>query len=402
MADSSTYRRSTQLRCGEPKMFVLGTPAREVRTDMSGPPENLDRPSWARGVGRRDVIERLLPRSLAAALLPMLLACGDGSAGTLQPPEAASNQIAFSSMDSLGFNIYVADADGQQRRQLTNTRYADAAGDWSPDGSRLVFSSNRAGDHDIYTMRADGSDVRQLTTDSGVDADPIWSPDGRKIAWKAGRKGTFDVWVMNADGSNPVNVSNTPQHFAYGHEEDPIAWSPDSREVMYWSDRSPWGIYVGRADGSGDRLIVPSLDADWSPDGRTVAFSQVVSGKSKIFTVPIEGGEPTQLSPDEGDVIDGVPVYSPDGNRIAFVRLVGYDEYLTDIWVMNRDGTGVRRLTHAVGYDHQPRWSANGEYIGFLSRRNGSIDIYVMDADGSNQHPVNDPLRSSLAHTWRP
>jgi Tol biopolymer transport system component len=123
------------------------------------------------------------------------------------------------------WDIYVANADGSNQRQITNTPDWDETDpDWSPDGSKLVFSSNRDGFRsDIYTMNADGTNVTKLTNDR-VSDEPAWSPDGTKIVFRTERDEpdpnncslsgdricNLEIYSMNADGTGQTNVTNDP------------------------------------------------------------------------------------------------------------------------------------------------------------------------------------------------
>ena len=97
-------------------------------------------------------------------------------------------KIAFMSKRDVDFDIYVADADGGNVRQLTDDPGNDFNPPWSPDGHRIAWNSDRDPTHDfeIYTMRADGSDVRRLTHAPGIDSVPSWSPRGL-IAFESSR-----------------------------------------------------------------------------------------------------------------------------------------------------------------------------------------------------------------------
>ena len=79
------------------------------------------------------------------------------------------------------FDIFVADADGSNLQQLTNSFGYDAEATFSPVGDRIVFTSMRDGELDFYSMRPDGSDVLRLTDTMGYDGGPFYSPDGSKI-----------------------------------------------------------------------------------------------------------------------------------------------------------------------------------------------------------------------------
>ena len=86
------------------------------------------------------------------------------------------------------------------------------AGVWSPEGRKIAFLSKRDGNWDVYVMNADGSGKKNLTRNRGKDGPsgwpPAWSPDGRKITFVSDRDGTYEVYVMNADGSGQGRLTH--------------------------------------------------------------------------------------------------------------------------------------------------------------------------------------------------
>jgi dipeptidyl aminopeptidase/acylaminoacyl peptidase len=122
-------------------------------------------------------------------------------------------RIAFSS-GSLGrYDLYVIGADGSNLTQLTHGSVEGTSNlypNWSPDGRRIVFSSRPDPSatlvfFQIYVMDANGSNRTQLTHDGDHDGVPAWSPDGRKIAFTCG----LDVCMIDADGSNRTQLTTT-------------------------------------------------------------------------------------------------------------------------------------------------------------------------------------------------
>jgi Tol biopolymer transport system component len=98
--------------------------------------------------------------------------------------------------------IFVVKPDGSGLRRLTWERWsAYRAPAWSPDGRRLAVVADRDGNSEVYVMNADGSRRRNVTVNPAYDGDPTWSPDGRRIAFVSNRDGVYGVYVMNADGS---------------------------------------------------------------------------------------------------------------------------------------------------------------------------------------------------------
>src|SRR6266478_9140812 len=148
------------------------------------------------------------------------------------------------------YDIFTANPDGSDLRQLTTTPGYDAEATISTDGKKIVFTSIRNGDLDIFTMDADGSNVKQLTHELGYDGGPFWSYDGKKIVYRAEhpqtpeqvkdykallargliRPGNLELWVMNADGSGKHQVTrNGAANFA-------PYWLPDGKRIVFSSN----------------------------------------------------------------------------------------------------------------------------------------------------------------------
>ena len=119
---------------------------------------------------------------------------------------AQGSRIVFSHLAFDNFEIYVMDADGGNRENLSNHPVHDEDPDWSPDGTKIAFVSRRTGEYQIYVMDADGMNQIRLTDGPETNWEPAWSPDGGKIAFSVAPN--FNVGlirhiaVMDADGQN--------------------------------------------------------------------------------------------------------------------------------------------------------------------------------------------------------
>ena len=303
---------------------------------------------------------------------------------------------------------------------------------WSPDGRKLAFVSERDGNAEIYVMNADGSAQENLTRQPASDSHPSWSRDGRKIAFVSRRDGNSEIYVMNADGSGLRNLTRTPSN-----DLDP-AWSPDGRAIAFVVQkqcvRRPCApayetyLYVVNADGSGlrrlmtrpERLFNPSWSADgktirygrslvqadgsghselprnvpfagaWSPDGQRIAlvrsFANARNHKLGLFVMNADGSNARRVA---GKATSGAPAWSPDGRRIAFRRFdgqFGFDGQRgsvgnSDLFVLNADGSGLRRLTRHAENVRWFAWSPDGRTIAYLRNR----EVYIVKADGSGE-----------------
>jgi TolB protein len=268
----------------------------------------------------------------------------------------------------------------------------DDSPSWSPRGDVIAFTSFQHGRGDIYVMHPDGTGKRQLMTDPAYDDIPMFSPDGRRIAFVSSRSGSLQIWVMNADGSDQHQVTSSA-----GTNYFPT-WSPDGSRIAFRSDRdgNP-DIYSMRADGSDVRRLTNDSSIDfspnWGPDGRIVFVSnRETGGKSSLWVMNGDGTDQHRLTPRDFVWNELSPVWSPDGKRLLFQADRDVPVGNRELYVMNADATGLKRLTRYPGQDNWPTWSPDGKRIAFARGptpyRN---EIYVMNADGTGQHEITLP-----------
>lgn len=203
-------------------------------------------------------------------------------------------RVAFTSLRRGYADIYCLNLDGLTITQVTSGEYMDFIGSWSPDGQKIAFTSTRSGNYDIYIMNADGSNIQQLTTHQGADGWPVFSPDGQEILFVSDRNGSFDLYTMNVSGTDIYSLTNTPEY------ENFPQYSPDGKKIAFisrWETSSK--ICIMNSDGTGREIIVtpPNCIVDtmarhqdrilgypvWSPDGEQIAFTAV----NQIFTASV-------------------------------------------------------------------------------------------------------------------
>lgn len=283
---------------------------------------------------------------------------------------------------------------------LTQWGGAAALYGWSPDGRRFLYESTRTGTRDIWIADVESGELRQLTTDLNEDSGARWSPDGRWIAFWSLRGGQHDLWAVPADAGRPRRLTDDPDR------EWDVEWAPDGESVLFTKDSQRTSVRILPADGGTERTVadlgladVAGSDLDVSEATSSVVLSATLAGNFDLWSLPLAGGEPTRLT--TGLATDNQPHVSPDGSTVAF-RTDRAGAW--DIWVVPSSGGEARPLTEGGGDDAFPRWSPDGGSIAFLSdRASDHDDLWVMSADGSDLSRLTEDLSdltSSLE--WSP
>jgi len=324
-------------------------------------------------------------RSAAAVAVLTLVCfaagCGHGAGAPRSiGPARLNGEILF----SMNGRLQLMRPDGTHERSIPGTPRDVTDASFSPDGTRIAFVRELGGacPARLYLMRADGTHVRPI---SGLVNDPVmespcfrhpaWSPDGRRLAFTEDvNLGLPSIFVRKVDGGPPHELPGQSSERADGNP----AWSPDGKTIAFDSGYGG-SLWLMDADGSNERPLDTGAppcagggEPAWSPDGQWIAFvgttckPQALHGGGKehlsdIWLVRSDASDLRRLThADRRAWAAHSPAWSPDGRRIVFVRLVKRTRYsdLTDIYVMNADGTGQQRLIRFPNYSIAPDWGA--------------------------------------------
>ena len=257
---------------------------------------------------------------------------------------------------------------------------------FSADGTRLIFQSTRGGYpcDQIYTMKVDGSDERRVSNGTGRTTCGYYYPGGKTILFAS---------THEAGKECPPRPS-----YARGY---------------VWPIYDGYDIYRANADGSAPTPLTrtPGYDAEATiaPDG-LIAFTSVRDGDMEIYSMKADGSDVRRLTNRPGP--DGGPFFSWDGQQIAFRgRLLGagagaeLDEYRgllkealwrptsLELFVMNRDGSNLRQVTKLGGANFAPSWHPDGKRLIFASNvqdpKGRNFDIYTINIDGTGLERIS-------------
>jgi acylaminoacyl-peptidase len=324
----------------------------------------------------------------------------------------------------------------------------------SPDGSRVVYVRNHMDvmkdrqRSNLWVVGVDGSRHRPLGSGSQSDASPRWSPAGDRLAWISTSDGRPQIYVRFMDTGESGRITRLTE------SPSGLTWSPDGRQLAFFmrvpEERAPfvkpparpegaeWAPapkvidrLVYRADGSGylkdgyTQLFVVAADGGaprqltsgpfdhggriaWIPDGAAVLISanrhddgEYDPRNTEVYEVRVSDGTTRALTSRQGP--DGAPAVSPDGRTIAYL---GFDDryqfyQVTRLYVMGRDGRGVRCLTESLDRDvESPAWSADGRGLYVSYDDQGTTRLAHVSLDGELTPIAGDVGGTSLGRPY--
>ena len=319
-------------------------------------------------------------------------------------------------------DVWVIPSEGGTPIQVSNLQSGQVIGpSWSHDGKMIAF-----------IRRPEGEDPKEIwivpVTDKGNPSAPPekvdlplasfyevagWTPDN-KIGIQLMNPEYEIIYTVPAAGGIATQV--TPQ----GWTSYP-KWSPDGKRIFFrWDGGKIASVPSG--GGAVDSLViqsefdmftaVPGSGNDISPDGKTIVFSGarifyeegIRKWDVNIFTIPIEGGQPKQLTSVAVELQDRFPCWSPDGNSIAFIRPEIKDgKHIMHIFTISKEGDNLRQITTAADSTAWAPidWSPDGKFIAFFTNDNTIRSIPVEGGESRTLTKIGS-VNSQFDLAWSP
>jgi len=301
-------------------------------------------------------------------------------------------------------DIWLIPSSGGEPRQLTNSPKQDQHPRWSPDGKWIAFESNRSGSMQIYVIDVNGGEARQLTSISTEASQAIWSKDGEYLAFVSSVFPEFSQMSYGqSEVKNKAKQEDVDDNKMTGRLIDKLYY----RHWDSWVDAKRAHIFIIPVDGGdpkdltpGDRDAVPSSetfsagdDFDFSPDGKEIAYTATPTppeGESwstnhDIYTVNIKTSEQKQITTNLA--ADGFPRYSSDGKYIAY-RAQSRPGFESDRWQLmlyDRAAGTSKSLTEKFdSWVEAFTWASDNKTLYFEAEENAKKPLWSVTIAGND------------------
>lgn len=266
--------------------------------------------------------------------------------------QSETDLIAYSRLTDGYWQIWIMDLRKDENQQLSISPVDKRYPVWIEGGKKIMFRTNNA---EMFMLNVGTKKETKILAKFGVITDPAWSKPNELLAftrYEGYLKDESEIWTIQLDGQNQRVLTNEQ-----GMQYNP-AWSPNGNAIIYTS-------------------------------GKTF-------GTHEIWIMDKNGKNKKKLTENIGKY-DILPVFSPNGKRIAFVS---NREGNFDIWIMDKNGKNLQNLTKHGALDTKPSFSPDGKKIVFTSTRSGSLQLWTINSDGTNPMQLTDGESECQDASW--
>ena len=314
--------------------------------------------------------------------------------------------LAYLRASAGNIELAVADRDGTNARSIVrlDSDYNYANIRWSPDDRLLAIQRGRTFDYDVFYVRRSGGDLKPLTRDGNPLSGFAWLPDSSGVIYASSRGSTvlylptMNLWSVHLDGENLRQL--TFGEFSYE--------SPDmdaKGNVVAARNRLQFDIWKYPVEGSARQNVSRGvqithqtgavLTPTVSPRDREIAYLSDSGGRGNIWVLNLDNGQSRQVTFEQDPRIAiGLPVWSPDGKYISFVRR-GLTGWNVDLWLENPDGTNAHKVADNGGW---ACWSPDSRWLYYSPPTQKGFRIEKISPDGGNPVVVREEaLKAAVA-----
>lgn len=262
-----------------------------------------------------------------------------------------STRIAYVTKAGQKYNLWVADADGENAQSALTSPEPIISPAWSPSGGQLAYVSFESRKPVVYVHDVASGKRRLIANFKGSNSAPAWSPDGRQLAVTLSRDGGSQLYTIDSiNGGEPRRLLQSN-----GIDTEPV-YSADGRYIYFVSDRggAPQIYRVSTSGGAAERVTFTggyNISPTLSPDGRWLAYISRVSGAFKLHVMDLGSGTVNAIT---DTMADESPSFAPNGKLIVYATQQGGREALMTTTL---DGKIKARLAGQGGDIREPDWA---------------------------------------------
>ena len=296
-----------------------------------------------------------------------------------------------------GFDVFLIDWQEGSPHQLTDME--QASGEdlvWSPDGSLLGYTAGGGVGGRIQLLNLETGVVHDLSPEQGPYNFLSWRQSGF-VFNRRFNDINFEVFLVE----DLITLQRITDDGALDLHPDIAA----NGTIVFASNRSGNFEIYAQAAGVGTSLNLTNspeseLRPVWSPDGERLAFARETGATTDVFVVAVDGTDLRNVTPGQESELLGLGAWSPDGEELVLVRVV--DDVASLVVADLRTDNLVELTPDGIENPRAPSWSPDGSFILFVGAVDGSDQIFVVDRDGKDFRPLTQSDGDKRSPSWRP
>ena len=331
-------------------------------------------------------------RFIIISLLLLVFSCDDNPVSVEEPPSQSKYSILFQGKVDDQFGLYSIVSDGTNLTKISDF-YNSSLPKWSSNGEKIVFMKITNGNNEIFTMDLNGTNEVKIAEGRLFCV----SPDGDKIAYVYfdTQERTWELCICDIDGTNKVQLTNS-RYQKFG-----VFWSPLNSEIVFTENDNWDGTFINLHRININTKVIDTLAtgyelpqvSDWSKDGNYILFG---ANHSEIFKIDLNTKSISQLT--NAYLRDEFARFSNDGSKILFNTA---REDISHVYMMNADGSNQHKVSKYNNGSAFPQWSPDGTSISYIASVDSVGKIVIANSFGEKtQLLVSNSNSSEYLFEW--